>query len=293
MERTLRSIVAAGLCIAALALSARAQTALQIVPDQSVGVLSEYPSSGERWSASIFPFGNYVRPSSGEDVFCRTYLRFPLDAVPAGSTVQSATLYVYVDDYWPNENGAPMSIYPVAADWTPEGADWYDVGAWPALGGAVATTMVTLDEGWFAWDVTGLVQGWLSDTLNYGLAVAAADLGSTASNWAAARRLTASDPNTRPYLDVAFFESPATATPPPTPEPSPTPPPTSPPPPPTATPRPPAPAPTATPVPTLTPMPDLILLPATGQAVDSSLLWSALAGAALLAAGLGLYRRSR
>jgi hypothetical protein len=269
-----------------LALFARAQTALQIVPDQSVGVLSENPAYGERWSTSIFPFGNYVIPDTGQDVFCRTYLRFSLDAVPAGSTVQSATLYVYVDDYWPSASSAPMSVYPVTVDWTSEGVDWYDMNAWPALGEVTATTVITSTTGWFAWDVAGLVQNWLDDTPNYGLAVAAADLDSTASNWAAARRLTADDPNTLPYLDVAFFEP--TSAPTFTPEPSPTPIST---PPPTATPRPPAP--TATPVPTPTPMPEPILLPVTGQAAEPSLLWLVLAGAALLAGGLGLYRRGR
>ncbi len=288
MKRTLCTIVAAGLCITALALSARAQTTLQIVPDQSVGVLSEDPASGERWSASIFPFGNYVKPDSGEDVFCRTYLRFPLDAVPAGSAVQSATLHVYVDDYWPDAGGALMSIYPVMVDWTPESVDWYDTSAWPALGEAVATMTVTSDEGWFVWDVTGLVQGWLGNAPNYGLAVAAADLSSTASNWAAARRLTTSDPDTRPYLEIAFVEPAATATPgpPPTATATSTPIPS-----PTATPRPPAPAPTATSAPRPTPEP--ILLPVTGQTVAPSLLWPALTGIALLAAGFGLYRRSR
>jgi hypothetical protein len=111
-------------------------------------------------------------------------------------------------------------------------------------------------------------------TPNHGLAVAAADLGSTASNWAAARRLTADDPATRPYLEVIFSE--------PTPSP-----------PPTATPKPrrratsqPA-APTATPVPTPTPTPEPILLPVTGGGPPSVGSWVLLVGGGLgLLAGL-------
>lgn len=182
MRRILHTIAIVTFCLTALALTARAQTTLQIHPDRGVGVLSEDPASGERWSTSIFPFGNYVGPASGEDVFCRTYLRFPLDEIPASSTLQSATLHVYVDDYWPAPGGAPITTYPVAVDWTVEGVDWYDMGAWPALEEGVTTTTVTSDGGWFAWDVTTLVQGWLDGTPNYGLALAAADLGSTASN---------------------------------------------------------------------------------------------------------------
>ncbi|TET99466.1 MAG: DNRLRE domain-containing protein [Dehalococcoidia bacterium] len=280
VNRTLRLITAIGFCLATLALPARAQAPLQIYPDQSVGVLSEDPISGERWSTSVFPFGNYVGPISRDDVFCRTYLRFPFDAIPASATIQSATLYVYVDDFWPELGSAPMATYPVTAAWTPDGVDWYDMGAWPALGGAVATTDVSSDGGWFTWDVTGLVQGWVDGTPNYGLAVASAYLGSAESNWAAARRLTAGDPATRPYLEVTFLE------PTPTPTCTPKPPP---PPPPTATPQPPAPP--ATPVPTPTPEP--ILLPVSGLPPAPAHLWPPLVGLALLVTGLLLFRHRR
>ncbi len=278
MKRTLWSIAVVGFCLAVLSFAAQAQTSLQIAPDQGVGVLSEDPASGERWSTSVFPFGNYVGSVSGDDVFCRTYLRFPLDGISAGSTVGSATLYVYVDDYWPGPGSAPMSVYPVSAAWTPDGVDWYDVGAWPALGEGVATTEVSSTGGWFAWDVTTLVQGWVDGTPNHGLAVAAADLGSVVSGWATARRLTAADPATSPYLEVSFTALT------PTPEP-------------TVTPRPPLPTatsqPPAPPAPAATPTPEPVLLPVTGQTLAPSYLWSSLVGLALLGAGLALFRHSR
>ncbi|MCS7179174.1 MAG: DNRLRE domain-containing protein [Anaerolineae bacterium] len=210
-------------------------------PDLSVGVLSEDPGYGERWSTEIFPFGNYVGPTTGRDVFCRTYLRF---SIPSSSaSIVRAVLNVYVDDYWPGPGAAPMSVYPVAEDW-PAGVDWYDMTTWPELGSAVATITVTSDGGWFSWDVTGLVREWASGARpNYGLALAAADLNSTAANWAAARRLSAGDPATRPYLALEW------ATPTPTPVP-------------TATLAPPAAPPP--PAPSLTPTPVLVLLPETG-----------------------------
>lgn len=259
MKRVFWSITAITLLLAALALAVYAQTSLQISPDQSVGVLSEDPISGERWSTQVFPFGNYTATLSGEAVFCRTYLRFPLDGIPAGSTLQAATLYLYADDHWPNDNGAAMSVYQVTGDW-PAGDAWNDMGNWPALGGAVATTDVSPTAGWFTWDVTALAQNWLDGAPNQGLALAAADPSSTASNWAAARRLTADDPGTRPYLAVTFLE------------PTPTPEPTSPPPTPAPTSPPPAPVATPVPVPTITPTPEPILLPETGGDISTILL---------------------
>lgn len=215
----------------AVAFSAAAQSP-RVTPDQSVGVLSEDPGYGERWSATIFPFGNYTGTVSGEAIFCRTYLHFPLD-VPAGSVVQSATLFVFVDDYWPGPGSAPMSVYPVTTDWMVEGVDWYDMGAWPALDGAVATTVVSSDGGWFPWDVTGLVREWVSGARsNYGLALAAADPAAVTDNWAAARRLSADNPATLPYLTFELVRpSTVVLTLVPSPVPSPTPSPPQPPPP--------------------------------------------------------------
>ena len=275
MKRSLLPTVIIGLCLAALALTARAQTSLQVAPDQSVGVLSEDPGYGERWSTSIFPFGNYTATLSGNAVFCRTYLHFPLDGLPAGSTVQSAVLYVYTDDFWPAPGGAPMAAYPVAVAWTPGGVDWLDTAAWPALGGGVATTDVSSSGGWFTWDATALVQGWANGAPNYGLAVAAADLGSSASNWATARRLTASDPATLPYLAIVFTAPAPTATSTPAPQPTSAPQPQ-----PTAAPQPAAP--TTAPAPTPTPIP--ILLPATGGNV-SLIPWLLLLGGGLALSG--------
>lgn len=212
-------------------------------PNLSVGVLSEDPGYGERWSTEIFSFGNYVGPTTGRDVFCRTYLRFPISS--AGSFTQ-AVLRVYVDDYWPGPGSAPMSVYPVAEDW-PAGVDWYDMATWPELGSPVATTRVTSDGGWFSWDVTRLVREWASGARpNYGLALAAADLNSLDANWAAARRLSAGDPATRPYLEITWVTPTPTLVPTATPEPTVAPPPA------------PEPFPTPTPV--------LALMPETGRA---------------------------
>ncbi len=273
MKKTLPIIATIGLCLATLAFPAWAQTALQVYPDQSVGVLSRDPASGERWSTSILPFGNYVGTDSGEDVFCRTYLRFPLDSIPAGSSIQSATLHVYVDDFWPGTGGAPMSIYPVATAWTPGDVDWDTMSNWPPLEGSVTTTDVSSTAGWYTWNATSLVQDWLDGSSNHGLALAATALDSTADNWAAARRLSADDADTQPYLDITYLD--------PTPTPTSTAAPPPPPPPSTATPQPPAstPAPTALPTPTSEP----ILLPATGRHRPPDLLLSVGGGLGLLA----------
>lgn len=215
----------------AVAFSAAAQSP-RVTPDRSVGVLSEDPGYGERWSTTIFPFGNYTGTVSGKAIFCRTYLYFPLEVHP-GALVPIATLSVYVDDFWPGPGGASIAVYPVLEDWTVEGVNWYDINAWPSLGAPTATTRVTSEEGWFTWDVTGLVGEWVSGARpNYGLALAAADPDAVTDNWAAARRLSADNPATLPYLTFELVQpSTVVLTLRPSPVPSPTPSPPQPPPP--------------------------------------------------------------
>jgi len=273
MKRTLLPIAAAVLFLATLALAVEAQSPLQIYPDQSIGTLSETPIDGNRWSETVFPFGNYSGTLSSEPVFCRTYLHFDLAGVPADATIDSATLHVYVDDFWPGPGSAPMVVYPVTAGW-PTGDAWNDMANWPALGGGGATTAVSSPAGWFTWDVTALAQGWQAGGTNYGLALAATDPYTITDYWAAARRLTAADPNTRPYLTVSYTE--------PQPEPTATPEPPPPPP-------PPPPDPTAEPQPTPTPQP--ALLPTTGANQVMAWPWLVLAGGLMVAAALIFRRR--
>lgn len=196
-------LLVVGLVAAAFSAAAQSPGA---VPDRSVGVLSEDPGYGERWSTTIFPFGNYTGTVSGKAIFCRTYLHFPIKVYP-GAQVLTATLSVYVDDFWPGPGSASIAVYPVLVDWTVEGVNWYDMGAWPSLGAPAAITRVTSDEGWFTWDVTGLVEEWVSGARpNYGLALAAADPAAVTDNWAAARRLSADNPATLPYLSFALVQ---------------------------------------------------------------------------------------
>jgi len=213
MRRSQVLILTVGLVLLTLVLPVTAQSPLRIDPDRGVGVLSEEPADGEQWSTDVFPFGNYTGPESGEPVFTRTYLHFPLDAVPSEAAIESATLHVYADDFWPGGGSAPISVYTVSDGSWPEGDDWLDQANWPALGDTIATTSLEATEGWITWDVTAAVRQWTDGGANNGLSIAAADPASTESEWAGARRLTAGDPDTRPYLTVELATPTATPAP--------------------------------------------------------------------------------
>jgi len=283
------AIVALGLSITPALAQEPVTITIQLDPDtgKSLGVISRQP---ETWptdhSTAILPFGNYIGPQTGEATYARSYLWFPLDSIPAGSTVQEATLEVYVDD-WPFDGEADIGVYSVASEWN-EDMTWGTLAS--VITSPLTVTHVSSTPGWYSWDVTGQVQAWLAGEPNYGLMLAAApepDIEPDGVNWAgAARGRTSADPSLAPRLVVVLL-TPPTPTPTPTHTSTPTPTFTPTPVPPTPTPMPPAPVqPTPTPVPpTPTPTPQLTppYLPVTGGMGLPILPPLILAGAALLA----------
>lgn len=119
-----------------------------------------------------------VKPPSQE---YRTLINFHTltTALPAGSTVLSATLHLYQDGV---RSGQAISIYPLTTNWVEGEVKWSKAangpgGDWlnPAGGGDFDTgaTWATFDpatDGHRYINITGLVQAWLAGTYdNYGM----------------------------------------------------------------------------------------------------------------------------
>ncbi len=109
------------------------------------------------------------------DVY-RGMLHFNTAAIPTNSTVQSARLYLYLDWYEHQaDRVAPVNVYKVNSDWTEMGATWnlrMPGSPWSIAGcqgstdrslTAVATTNVLDPSKWYSWDITALVQDWVSN----------------------------------------------------------------------------------------------------------------------------------
>jgi len=183
-------------------------------------------------------------------------LWFDLASIPQGVSVKSATLGLYVTGR--NHAGALVTgITKLARHWAPDYVSWNrstatDGWAQSGAGGigydrlarVYATAEIEGEQVWATWDVSALVQEWVSDAAtNYGLLIlsqgsAAVEYDLAASEWEVAEY--------RPYLEIEYDP----AQPSPTPAASDTPQPTATP---TLTPTGTLPAPTSTP--TLTPTP--------------------------------------
>jgi len=167
-------------------------------------------------------FGNYIAPNPRPgDARFRTYIQFDLGALPAGATIQQATLSMYVHDRrFPNGGALDVGAHQVTSGWTEAGlmntANW----TWASLpsfhSSPVATARVDAIGQWYSWDVTSLAAAWQSgETPNLGLMLCETPLDS-ANQGVGARSRDGSTPDLGPRLVVTYAGSPP---PPPTPAP--------------------------------------------------------------------------
>jgi hypothetical protein len=95
-----------------------------------------------------------------------SYFKFDISGIPAGSTIDSAFLAVYLKQC----DGSPISINvkPISNDWTENGITWKNAPS--PLTSPVGTTAVSCNsyKGW-SLNAIQIVQGWMQGQPNYGL----------------------------------------------------------------------------------------------------------------------------
>jgi hypothetical protein len=157
--------------LASLPDMARAQaTAVTILPSQTAGVISEDPGDGTPPSGSTYlPFGNYIGSISGLPIYSRSYLLFPLNAIPAGVMVTSARLEVDIDLFSFPGSGT-FGAFNVTATWD-ESMVWLTRA--PSDATPATSTLIPSTPGTYTWDVTDLVNAWLGGAPNNGVMLAA------------------------------------------------------------------------------------------------------------------------
>ncbi|MGD8615472.1 MAG: DNRLRE domain-containing protein [Gammaproteobacteria bacterium] len=97
----------------------------------------------------------------------RALYRFDLAAIPAGSTIGSATVWLYATT---GDDQGPVSVHRVTADWAEGDATWTSVGE-RFDGQALAVIPAQSDNGvWIKLNLTAHVQAWVNGAQpNYGI----------------------------------------------------------------------------------------------------------------------------
>ena len=110
--------------------------------------------------------------SSSDLGVTRSLVKFNLSAVPAGTSISSARLYLRLRGWCRGTNTNPRSVtvYRTSGGWSESSVTWNNM---PGIGEAHGSTAVGYSTGtWYSFDVTSLVRGWVNGSLpNYGMTV--------------------------------------------------------------------------------------------------------------------------
>jgi cell division septation protein DedD len=98
----------------------------------------------------------------------RSLFQFDLSTIPVGSAVTSAAFEAYLVAFSTTPSSLYVELNRVDDSWTELGVSW---NTQPGSTGIGKVNGVAMEMGYYDWDVTGLVQSWLDETANNGLAL--------------------------------------------------------------------------------------------------------------------------
>jgi len=107
----------------------------------------------------------------------RSLVKFGLSTIPAGTTIDSASLQLYFDqDHTTGSYSVPLEAHRATASWDESTVTWNSIAASLGELGGTVTKGVNQANVWHAYNVKSIVQSWISGTQpNYGFQVKAAD----------------------------------------------------------------------------------------------------------------------
>ncbi len=130
-------------------------------------VLQGYPTSNrgsynQMWAG----YDTYLNP---DGLIVRSHVQFDVSVIPAGTTINSAVLRVYlVSSYDVPGTTRLITTYRISSSWAESTVTWNTRPAFAEAYGSAPVTHGTW--GWYSFDVTTLVRGWVNGTLpNYGI----------------------------------------------------------------------------------------------------------------------------
>nr|HID15030.1 DNRLRE domain-containing protein [Anaerolineae bacterium] len=129
-------------------------------------VLEGYPTTNLGNTSDMWAgYDDYLSP---DGKIARSLIQFDVSAIPSGTSINSAVLRVYlVSSYDYPDKTRTITTYRIGSVWSESSATW---NTHPSFAEAYGSASVTHGAwGWYSFDVTDLVRGWVNGTLsNYG-----------------------------------------------------------------------------------------------------------------------------
>jgi hypothetical protein len=149
-------------------------------------------------SDMLVGYDEYYEPDAKT---ARSYVRFDLSEIPNGTSIQKATLYLYLSGSYdfPGETRT-IKIYRAGSSWSEMSVTW---NSQPTIREAYGAASVTHGQSrYYAFDATGLVQGWVNGAFpNYGMVIRGPEVAGNDSSWKAFFTREGAYP---PYLNISY-----------------------------------------------------------------------------------------
>lgn len=187
---------------------------LSVQPDPSAGLDAYLDESNPTWNYGAHPV--LLVEDKWASSLRHALVRFDVGGLLPEVEILSATLSLYMNG--PSADGGPVGLRNVSLGWGEgegtgsgvPGVSWVDRSAgqpWATPGGDFdatpygSTTIAAGGVGWYQWDVTSLVRGWVHGALvNQGVALVP-DSPGTSAQFASSDD---ADPRLRPTLNVVY-----------------------------------------------------------------------------------------
>jgi hypothetical protein len=177
-------------------------------------VLEGYPTVNFGDAADMWVgYDDYLEP---DGKIARSMVKFNIAGIPAGATIHSAKLRLYLIGSWEFPGYLDRVVaYQAAGNWTEAGVTWNNKPAMGTSYGYVDVPPYSSPGAWYELDVNALVQGWVNGSIpNYGIVLRGDETPGYYSSW---RSFSTREGPYPPQLVVRYtagtLEAPAAETP--------------------------------------------------------------------------------
>ena len=169
-------------------------------------VVQGYPTMNAGDTVDMWAgYDDYLEP---DGKIVRSLIRFNLSAIPTGTSINNAVLRVYlVNSYdFPGETRT-ITTYRIASAWSESSVTWNNKPSFSTAYGSAAVTHGAW--GWYSFNVTGLVRGWINGTIpNRGVMLRGPEWSGADSSW---RGFYTREGPYRPRLAITYTASAASS----------------------------------------------------------------------------------
>jgi hypothetical protein len=135
-------------------------------------------------------------------------LSFDLASIPSGASIQEATLYLdFVTSCYYTGHSQPrtVTVYRASSSWSESSVTWNNKPGYAEAHDSASVGVTSSALGWYSFDVTDLVSGWMVGTYpNYGVVVRGPE---TSGSEFVRLEIAASETSYDPYLEVTYIGS--------------------------------------------------------------------------------------